>query len=102
MFPAASGNRDFHVTFTPEEQRSDEPLYNFGTAKFGGPEAPGLSVFYKNEAGEIFHTYSTYARGLDMLNAAYHHLDLVPKGRDEDGLSYPMEWVRLRDEYGKS
>ena len=94
-------NHDFRVTFTPEELKNGGGDYNFGTGKFPGPEAPGISVFYKNDAGEIFHTYSTYARGLDMLNVAYHYLDIVPKGRDEDGLSYGMEWLRLRDEYGK-
>ncbi|HEY7459060.1 MAG TPA: DUF899 family protein [Xanthobacteraceae bacterium] len=76
-------------------------FYNFGNNKFGGPEAPAISVFFRNDAGEIFHTYSAYARGLDMMNVAYHYLDLVPKGRDEEGLAYGMEWVRLRDEYGK-
>ena len=63
-------------------------------------EAPGLSVFYKDEAGEIFHTYSTYARGLDPLIGTYHFLDLVPKGRDEDGLAFSMSWVRHHDQYG--
>ena len=63
-------------------------------------EAPGLSVFYKDEAGEIFHTYSTYARGLDPLIGTYHFLDLVPKGRDEDGLAFSMAWVRHHDKYG--
>jgi predicted dithiol-disulfide oxidoreductase (DUF899 family) len=94
-------NRDFAVSFTPDELRQDAYNYNFGTRQFGGEEAPGLSVFAKDADGSVFHTYSCYARGLDMLNGAYHHLDLVPKGRDEKALSYSMEWVRLRDEYGK-
>ena len=59
----------------------------------------GISVFYKNERGEAFHTYSCYSRGVDMLNGAYHYLDLVPKGRDEDGLKFSMEWVRRHDQY---
>jgi predicted dithiol-disulfide oxidoreductase (DUF899 family) len=63
-------------------------------------ELPGISVFFKDADGKVFHTYSCYARGLDMLNTAYHYLDLVPKGRDEAGLSDKMAWVRLRDEYG--
>ena len=63
------------------------------------PELPGISVFFKDARGNVFHTYSCYARGLDMLNAAYHYLDLVPKGRDEAGLPHAMAWVRLRDEY---
>jgi predicted dithiol-disulfide oxidoreductase (DUF899 family) len=94
-------NRDFAVSFTPDELRQEGNNYNFGTRHFGGEEAPGLSVFAKDADGQVFHTYSCYARGLDMLNGAYHHLDLVPKGRDEKALSYAMEWVRLRDEYGK-
>jgi predicted dithiol-disulfide oxidoreductase (DUF899 family) len=94
-------NRDFGVSFTEAERASGDKLYNYGTVRFGGPEAPGVSVFYRDEHGAIFHTYSCYARGLDMLNTAYQILDLVPKGRDEASLSYPMEWVRLHDEYGK-
>ena len=94
-------NRDFAVSFTADELHQEANNYNFGTRHFGGEEAPGLSVFAKDADGQVFHTYSCYARGLDMLNGAYHHLDLVPKGRDEKALSYSMEWVRLRDEYGK-
>src|SRR4051794_33844406 len=75
-------NRDFGVHFTQEEL-AGEVDYNYHRTRFGVEEAPGLSVFFKNEAGEIFHTYSTYARGLDTLVGAYHFLDLVPKGRDE-------------------
>jgi predicted dithiol-disulfide oxidoreductase (DUF899 family) len=93
-------NRDFDVSFTEAEREAGGGLYNFGTTRFRGPEAPGVSVFGKDEAGDVFHTYSCYARGLDLLNTAYNYLDLVPKGRDEDSFSYPMEWVRLRDEYG--
>ncbi len=62
-------------------------------------EAPGISVFHKNGDGDIFHTYSCYARGLDMLNGAYHYLDLLPKGRDEAGLPYTQAWVRHHDKY---
>ena len=94
-------NRDFAVSFTADELHQEANNYNFGTRHFGGEEAPGLSVFAKDADGQVFHTYSCYARGLDMLNGAYHHLDLVPKGRDEKALSFSMEWVRLRDEYGK-
>ena len=67
--------------------------------RFGAEEAPGLSVFYKDDAGQIFHTYSAYARGLDPLVGTYQFLDLVPKGRDEDGLTFTMAWVRHRDKY---
>ena len=62
-------------------------------------DLPGISVFYRDADGAIFHTYSAYARGLDMMNAAYHYLDLTPKGRDEDALPYPMDWVRIHDKY---
>ena len=79
--------------------RVEAAHYNFGTTPFGSEEAPGISVFYRDEAGNIFHTYSCFARGLDMMNAAYHYLDLTPLGRHEEGLPYPMDWVRLRDQY---
>ena len=92
-------NHDYAVSFTPEEIKSGAKIYNFGTSGFGVEEAPGISVFYRDEAGDIFHTYSCYARGLDMMNAAYQYLDLTPLGRHEDGLPYPMDWVRLRDQY---
>jgi predicted dithiol-disulfide oxidoreductase (DUF899 family) len=92
-------NEDFHVSFTPGELAKGEVYYNYGMQKFPSDEAPGISVFYKNATGEVFHTYSCYSRGLDMLNGAYHYLDLVPKGRDEDGLSFSMAWLRHRDRY---
>jgi predicted dithiol-disulfide oxidoreductase (DUF899 family) len=91
-------NRDFNVSFTPEELEAGEVDYNYGRQRFPATEAPGISVFAKDDAG-IYHTYSCYSRGLDMLNPGYHYLDLVPKGRDEDGLSFTMEWLRRRDEY---
>jgi predicted dithiol-disulfide oxidoreductase (DUF899 family) len=92
-------NRDFGVTFMPEELATGKVTYNYGEHKAYGSEMPGISVFTKDAGGNVFHTYSCYARGLDMLNGAYHYLDLVPKGRDEAGLSYTMAWLRLRDEY---
>jgi predicted dithiol-disulfide oxidoreductase (DUF899 family) len=92
-------NRDYGVHFTKEEL-AGEVDYNYGKERFGSEEAPGLSVFYKDDAGEIFHTYSTYARGLDALVGTYQFLDLVPKGRDEDGLAFTMSWVRHHDKYG--
>ncbi len=73
--------------------------FNFGTSGFGVEEAPGISVFFRDDEGNIFHTYSCFARGLDMMNAAYHYLDLTPLGRHEEGLPYPMDWLRLRDQY---
>jgi predicted dithiol-disulfide oxidoreductase (DUF899 family) len=95
-----SFSHDFGVAFTPDEIASGAPRYNFGTQRFGIEDAPGISVFGRNEAGQVFHTYSCYSRGLDMMNAAYQYLDLTPKGRDEEGLPSTMNWLRLRDEYG--
>jgi predicted dithiol-disulfide oxidoreductase (DUF899 family) len=92
-------NYDYAVSFTPQEIRSGAKVYNFGTSGFGVEEAPGISVVFRDEAGSIFHTYSCFARGLDMMNAAYHYLDLTPLGRHEEGLPYPMDWLRLRDRY---
>lgn len=95
-------NRDYGVTFTPEQVESGEAAYNYAALdRFPGPEWPGLSVFYKDEDGTIYHTYSTYARGLDIFLGVYRFLEIVPKGRDEDGLTYGMEWVRHRDRYGE-
>ena len=93
-------NRDFHVSFTKEEMANGKVHYNYDVQEFPSEEAPGISVFYKDTNGEIFHTYSSYARGLDMLVGTYNYLDLVPKGRDEDGLAFTMAWVRHHDRYG--
>lgn len=92
-------NRDFHVSFTAEELANGEVNYNYAMTKFPSEEAPGLSAFFKNESGEVFHTYSAYARGLDTLIGAYNFLDLAPKGRDEAALPWSMAWVRRHDEY---
>jgi predicted dithiol-disulfide oxidoreductase (DUF899 family) len=92
-------NRDYHVTFTPEELNKGEVNYNYTSRKTTMTELPGISVFYKDPNSAIYHTYSTYARGLDMMNGAYHYLDLVPKGRDEAGDAHAMHWVRLHDSY---
>lgn len=89
---------DFGVHFT-EEQLAGEVDYNYGKTRFGAEEAPGLSVFCKDETGAVFHTYSTYARGLDALVGTYQFLDLAPKGRDEEGLAFTMSWVRHHDKY---
>ena len=91
-------NRDFAVSFTPKE-REGKGYYNFGTGQHPSEEAPGMSAFYRNDAGEIFHTYSSYARGVEELLGVYALLDMAPKGRDEDGLPYPMAWVRHHDRY---
>lgn len=92
-------NRDFAVTFTPEEVEVGAPIYNLGTLPPFAQELPGLSVFARGDDGAVYRTYSTYARGLDPLNATYQHLDLVPKGRDEAGLSHSMAWLRRHDRY---
>ena len=92
-------NCDYHVSFTPEEKDKGEVYYNYGMSAYFESEGPGISVFYKDENGNIFHTYSSYARGLDMLIGAYHLLDLVPKGRDETDLPWTMAWVRHHDKY---
>jgi predicted dithiol-disulfide oxidoreductase (DUF899 family) len=92
-------NRDYHVTFTPEERESGQAYYNYATGSFPAPEGPGVSVFYRDDDGAIYHTYSAYSRGIDVINGAYQVLDLVPKGRDEAGLSYPMEWLERHDAY---
>lgn len=92
-------NHDYHVSFTKEEMAKGKVEYNYEMTEFPSEEAPGLSVFYKNENGEIFHTYSSYARGLDILVGAYNFLDFAPKGRDEDGLAFSMSWVRHHDRY---
>ncbi|MCC8972210.1 DUF899 domain-containing protein [Bradyrhizobium brasilense] len=92
-------NYDYGVSFTQGQIDAGDAKYNYGTTPLYGPELPGISVFFRDETGSVFHTYSTFARGLDMMNAAYHYLDLTPLGRHEEGLPYPMDWVRLRDQY---
>jgi predicted dithiol-disulfide oxidoreductase (DUF899 family) len=90
-------NFDYQVSFT-EQQMQGEVDYNYGKRRFPATDAPGVSVFLR-EGDSVFHTYSSFGRGIDMLNTAYHYLDLVPKGRDEEGLPSPMAWVKLHDQY---
>jgi predicted dithiol-disulfide oxidoreductase (DUF899 family) len=90
-------NFDYHVSFTPEEEANKKALFNYKIQDPDSSDREGASIFYKDATGNIFHTYSTYARGIDMVNTAYHYLDLVPKGRDE-GKTGPS-WLRRRDEY---
>ncbi len=92
-------NRDFGVSFDEEALAVGPVAYNYRETAMRSSEAPGLSVFCKDEAGRIFHTYSCYSRGLDSMNAAYQLLDIVPRGRNEQDLPFPMSWVRRRDEY---
>jgi predicted dithiol-disulfide oxidoreductase (DUF899 family) len=103
-FPWASSygsdfNYDFHVSFTKDEMATGKVYYNYQETEFPSEEGPGASVFYKDKTGAVFHTYSTYARGLDILLGAYNFLDMAPKGRDEDGLKFTMAWVRPHDKY---
>jgi len=93
-------NRDFQVSFTKEEMAQGKVDYNYTLQEFPSEEAPGISVFYKDSRGSVFHTYSTYGRGVEPLVGTYMILDLVPKGRDEDHLGFTMEWVRHHDRYG--
>jgi len=92
-------NFDYHVSFTKAQMAGGAVDYNFAPREFPCEEAPGLSVFYKDEHGDVFHTYSAYARGLDLLVGAYNYLDLAPKGRDEEALAFTMAWVRHHDRY---
>ena len=91
-------NHDYRVSFTDDDVARGN-YYNFDTSGFPSEEAPGLSVFYKDENGNIFHTYSCYARGGEFLIGPYSYLDLAPKGRDEAGLPFTMAWVRHHDRY---
>jgi len=96
-------NYDYHVSFTKEEIGTGSVYYNYSHGKFPGEEAPGASVFFKEDDGNIFHTYSTYGRGLDILLGAYNFLDLTPKGRDEaDMHPHAMAWVRHHDRYSQT
>jgi len=95
-------NRDYGVSFSKDEVAKGDFDYNFGTGGFPSEEAPGISVFAKDTTGAVFHTYSSYARGGEPLIAAYHVLDMVPKGRDEAGLPWPMAWVRHHDRYSSA
>lgn len=93
-------NFDFGVSFRPEDLAKGEITYNYAPSRMKMDELPGISIFAKEQDGTIYHTYSCYSRGLDMLNTAYHYLDLVPKGRDEAGLPHTMTWVKFKDQYG--
>lgn len=94
-----SFNYDFGVSFTPEQVAAGDKSYNYGTRAAYNTDQPGFSAFIKDESGAIFHTYSCFARGIEMMNVGYHLLDLMPKGRDEGGKG--MAWLRRRDEYGR-
>jgi predicted dithiol-disulfide oxidoreductase (DUF899 family) len=94
-------NWGYHVSFTPEQMAKGKTYYNYRKGRaFPVAEAPGISTFYKNDKGEVFHTYSAFARGLETFMGVYNLLDIVPKGRDESSFSYGMEWLRHHDRYG--
>jgi predicted dithiol-disulfide oxidoreductase (DUF899 family) len=93
-------NFDYQASFTPSQLADKKAFYNFVEQDPGVSEREGVSIFYKDRKGDIFHTYSTYARGIDMMNVDYQYLDLVPKGRGENGEG-PF-WVRRSDEYGQA
>jgi predicted dithiol-disulfide oxidoreductase (DUF899 family) len=94
-------NFDFHVSFTKEEIKSGALNYNYGKTKMKMDELQGVSAFYKDKKGDIYHTYSSYARGIDLMNTTYNFLDLTAKGRDENPDS-PQDWVRYHDKYKNS
>ena len=93
-------NHDFHVSFTEQEVAGGKVDYNYTQQPFGSTEAPGISVFHKTADGSIYHTYSVYGRGVELMMGTYRILDLTPKGRDEDQLEHSMSWVRHHDSYG--
>ena len=94
-----SFNHDFHVAFTEKEVESGKVDYNYTKQEFPKTEAPGISVFHKDANGDVFHTYSVYGRGVELMMHTYRILDLTPKGRDEDGLEWPQQWVRYHANY---
>lgn len=92
-------NFEYQVSFTTKQLRSGVQYYNYENTYYGSTDLPGISVFYRSEHDEIFHTYSCYTRGIDAMNVTYQYLDLVPKGRDEDELGDTLAWVRHHDRY---
>ena len=96
---ATDFNYDYHASFTPDELARGEAYYNYTLGNPGFADREGISVFYKDQNGDVFHTYSAYARGIDMVNGAYQFLDLIPKGRDEAGHDFTQYWVRHHDKY---
>ncbi|PPE74261.1 DUF899 domain-containing protein [Solimonas fluminis] len=97
----SSFNYDFGVSFTPEARAGGEARYNYGSENFQGADAPGISVFFKDDAGQVFHTYSTYGRGVELMMGTYELIDITPRGRDEAALPYPMAWVKHHDRYAQ-
>jgi len=94
-------NFDYHVSFTEEDEKRGKAFYNFADMDYMGDEMPGTSVFFKNEAGEIFYTYSAFARGSELIGGVYGILDVTPKGRNEPPGGNLTAWVRRHDEYAE-
>ena len=92
-------NFDFHVSFTEAELAKGEAVYNYANAKIGIDEMPGISIFYKDDAGDVFHTYSAFARGTEIFGGIFGYLDAMPKGRNETINGNLTDWVRLHDRY---
>jgi predicted dithiol-disulfide oxidoreductase (DUF899 family) len=95
-------NFDFHVSFTDAEMTRGKMTYNYTEMDFPQSEAPGISVFARDSRGTVYHTYSTYGRGVEIIMSTYRLLDIVPKGRDEENDDYGMQWVRYHDEYERA
>jgi predicted dithiol-disulfide oxidoreductase (DUF899 family) len=95
-------NFDYQVSWRPDQLAAGEVMYNFSPKRLSVTDLTGISVFYKDSGDDLFHTYSCFARGVDMMNTGYQYLDLVPKGRDETGMERPQAWVRHRDNYGQT
>jgi predicted dithiol-disulfide oxidoreductase (DUF899 family) len=92
-------NYDFGASFTQEQKSRGEVSYNYAITAYPGEEMPGISAFYRNDAGEVFHTYSSYGRGVEVMMGTYNMLDLMPKGRNERDVPHKVEWVRHHDRY---
>jgi predicted dithiol-disulfide oxidoreductase (DUF899 family) len=91
-------NSDLNVSFTPEQRQNGTAIYNYRKLDMDIDEREGVSAFYKDKKGEIYHTYSSYARGIDLMNTTYNFIDLTAKGRDEKP-GEAQDWVRYKDEY---
>ena len=91
-------NFDFNVSFTPEQRRSGKAVYNYAPSEMDADEREGVSAFYRDANGDIYHTYSSYERGIDLMNTTYNFLDLTAKGRDENS-EHSQDWVRYHDQY---
>jgi predicted dithiol-disulfide oxidoreductase (DUF899 family) len=92
-------NYDFYASFKPEDVKAGKAFFNYQYTDPSMPDREGVSVFYKDEDGTVYHTYSSYARGIDLMNGTYNFLDMTPKGRDEERLEDSQAWVDYHDRY---